>query len=160
MPPRRYGGTELFLAQLAEGLHKLGIKVIVYANGESTVNCEVRSLYEHSEWPIEGEIYSSTKDLNHTSWAIHDCWRQVDIIHLNNTPGLGFARFDGPRFAYTIHHPHEPALSHFYSYFPQVHFVTISHFQQKREPIPRIRTIHHGVDMRAYKLKTRKQPYF
>lgn len=160
VPPRRYGGTELFLAQLAEGLKKLGIEVIVYGNGESTVNCEVRWLYEHSEWPIGSEIYSNVKDLNHSSWAVHDCWHEADIIHLNNTPGLGFARFGGPRFAYTIHHAHDPGLSQFYSYFPQVHFVAISRFQRERESIPRIRTIRHGIDMRTYKLATRKQPYF
>jgi glycosyltransferase involved in cell wall biosynthesis len=159
VPPKGYGGTELFIAHLAEGLTKRGFRVILYANGESTVSCELRYLYPHAEWPIEGEIYSSTKDLNHTSWAIHDCWHEADIIHLNNVPGLAFARFRGPRFAYTVHHPHEAALSRFYSYFPEVQFVTISQFQQQRESLSRVRTIHHGVDMRAYKLKTRKQPY-
>ena len=38
VPPKDYGGTELFIAQLAEGLHKTGVNVVVYANGESTVN--------------------------------------------------------------------------------------------------------------------------
>ena len=37
VPPRKYGGTELFIAQLAEGLKNSGIDVVVYANGESTV---------------------------------------------------------------------------------------------------------------------------
>ncbi|MGA2960916.1 MAG: glycosyltransferase family 4 protein [Candidatus Korobacteraceae bacterium] len=160
VPPRRYGGTELFIARLAEGLTERGVRVILYANGESTVGCELRYLYPHGEWPIDGEIYSSTKDLNHTSWAIHDCWHEADIIHLNNVPGLAFARFRGPRFAYTVHHPHQPALSQFYSCFSEVEFVTISRFQQQRESFPRTRTIHHGVDMRAYKLNPRKQPYF
>jgi glycosyltransferase involved in cell wall biosynthesis len=160
VPPTHYGGTELFIAHLAEGLAKQGIKVVLYANGESTAACEVRYLYPRSEWPIKDEIYSSTKDLNHTSWAIHDCWHETDIIHLNNVPGLAFARFDGPRFAYTIHHPHDAALSKFYSHFPGVEFVAISNFQQERESLFRVRTIHHGVDVRAYTLKTHKQPYF
>ena len=160
VPPERYGGTELFIAHLAEGLTKRGFNVVLYANGESKVSCELRYLYRQAEWPIAGEIYASAKDLNHTSWAIHDCWHEADIVHLNNVPGLAFARFQGPRFAYTMHHPHDTALSQFYTYFPQVQFVTISHFQQQRESLCRVRTIHHGVDMRAYQLKTRKQPYF
>jgi glycosyltransferase involved in cell wall biosynthesis len=160
VPPARYGGTELFIARLAEGLTNRGFRVILYANGESTVSCELRYLYPHAEWPIDGEMCSSTKDLNHTSWAIHDCWHEADIVHLNSVPGLAFARFTGPRFAYTLHHPYDPALSRFYSYFPEVEFVAISHFQQQRESLSRVRTIHHGVDMRDYTLKTCKQPYF
>ena len=160
VPPKRYGGTELFIAHLVEGLAKRGIKVVLYANGESRAACELRYLYARSEWPIKDEIYSSTKDLNHTSWSIHDCWHEADIIHLNNVPGLAFARFYGPRFAYTLHHPHDAALSKFYSHFPGVEFVAISNFQQRRESLFRVRTIHHGVDTGAYTLKTYKQPYF
>ena len=37
-PPREYGGTELFIADLAYGLQALGVDVTVYANGESTVD--------------------------------------------------------------------------------------------------------------------------
>ena len=33
VPPKDYGGTELFIAQLAEGLRKTGLDVVVYANG-------------------------------------------------------------------------------------------------------------------------------
>ena len=159
VPPQRYGGTELFIAHLAERLGGCGMKVILYANGESTANCEVRSLYPHSEWPIKGEIFASIKDLNNASWAIHDCWNEADVIHLNNTPGLAFARFAGPRFVYTVHHPHDDSLSEFYSYLPDVEYVTISRFQQAQERMPRLRTIHHGIDMRAYHWKSRKQPY-
>src|SRR6266702_3485302 len=92
IPPKKYGGTELFISQLADGLIRLGIDVVVYANGESTVNAEVRWLYPKDDWPIEGELYSSKKDLNHTSWAIMDCWRNADVIHLNNAPGLAMSR--------------------------------------------------------------------
>ena len=107
VPPRHYGGTELFIAQLAEGLKRLGIDVVVYANGESTVDVELRWLYEKSQWPIEGEVYANLLDVNHTSWAIRDAWNDCDILHINNVPGLAFSRFSGPRFVYTVHHPHQ-----------------------------------------------------
>ena len=48
VPPKKYGGTELFIAQLAEGLKNSGIDVVVYANGESTVGVETRWLYKCS----------------------------------------------------------------------------------------------------------------
>ena len=49
IPPADYGGTELFVAHLAEGLQKTGVNVVVYANGESTIKAEHRWIYEHSQ---------------------------------------------------------------------------------------------------------------
>jgi glycosyltransferase involved in cell wall biosynthesis len=159
VPPARYGGTELFLAQLAEGLKKLGFGVVVYANGQSRVSTEVRWLYEENQWPLEGETFENLKDLNHTAWAIRDAWDDADIIHLNSTSGLPFLRFEGPEFVYTIHHPHQDGLSAFYSHYPQAHFVCISRFQHAQEKLPLLRTIHHGVDMTPYRLQEKKEPY-
>ena len=51
VPPPAYGGTELFIAQLAEGLVDLGHDVTVFANGESTVRCNVRWTFPRKEWP-------------------------------------------------------------------------------------------------------------
>src|SRR5947208_15328346 len=55
VPPKKYGGTELFIAELAEGLQKTGVNVVVYANGESTVNVECRWTYEQSQLPSPGQ---------------------------------------------------------------------------------------------------------
>jgi glycosyltransferase involved in cell wall biosynthesis len=159
VPPARYGGTELFIAQLAEGLKKLGFDVVVYANGQSQVGTELRWLYEKDQWPLDGEIYTNLKDLTHSAWAIRDAWDDTDIIHVNSTSGLPFSRFEGPEFVYTIHHPHQNVLSEFYSHYPQVHFVCISRFQESLEKQPLIRTIHHGVDLRPYKLYEKKEQY-
>lgn len=159
VPPARYGGTELFIGQLAEGLQKLGFDVVVYANGESRLSTEVRWLYEKNQWPIEGELYANLKDMNHSGWAIRDAWDEADIIHLNNVPGIPYSRFDGPQFVYTIHHPHNQTLSDFYEFYPQVHYVSISKFQGHREKMPQIRTIHHGVDMSRYPLRKKKGDY-
>lgn len=160
VPPTHYGGTELFIAQLAEGLKKLGIDVVVYANGDSKVDVEVRSRYPKAEWPIKGEVYANLKDINHTAWAVSDAWSDCDILHINNVPGLVYSRFSGPRFVYTVHHEHDAHLSEFYADYPDVSYVTISRFQQAGERMPHMRTIHHGVDMADYKFLPRKQDYF
>lgn len=195
IPPRKYGGTELFIGELAQGLKRQGVDVVVYACGESTLTTEVRSLYPVEDWPIEGEIYANLKDLNHTAWALRDCWETADIVHLNNTAGIAFSRFagygddeslllsgdgsasktvatlagvprrgrhvpcKGPKFVCTVHHPASQQLSRFYSHYPDVHYVTISGYQQSHESMPRIRTIHHGVDLERYRLYPRKQQY-
>jgi glycosyltransferase involved in cell wall biosynthesis len=159
VPPRLYGGTELFLSHLAEGLDKLGVDVVIYTNGESTVPVEKRWLYCESEWPLKTDIYGSLKDINHTAWAVADAAAECDIVHLNNAPGLALSRFVGLPFVYTVHHPHIQELTDFYAYHPNVEYVTISDFQRAEEPLPRIRTVHHGIDLSRYSLVSEKQPY-
>ena len=159
VPPRRYGGTELFIGHLAEGLKQNGIDVVVYANGDSTVDVEVKSLYPESEWPLTGEIFSNLKDVNHTTWAIADAARDCDIIHLNNAPGLASTRFIDQPVVYTVHHPYEQALSDFYAHFPQIHYVAISEFQRSLEAMPRCQAIHHGIHLSDYRFQHKKQQY-
>jgi glycosyltransferase involved in cell wall biosynthesis len=154
-----YGGTELFIAQLAEGLKSRGIDVVVYANGESTVNVAVKYMYAESQWPIQGEIYDNLKDVNHTTWAVRDASRDCDIIHLNNVPGIASSRYVDLPFVYTMHHPHQDGLSEFYKFFPRIEFVTISDFQRHCEKLPNIRTIHHGIDLSLYQVREKKQDY-
>jgi glycosyltransferase involved in cell wall biosynthesis len=160
VPPKKYGGTELFIAHLAEGLQELGQEVVVYANGESTVNAPLRWLFEKAQWPIEGEIYDNLKDLNHTTWAVADAASTSDVIHLNNAPGLTSSRFVDLPYVYTMHHPHNDGLTDFYSHFPDVSYVTISNFQRQRERLlPNVRTIHHGIDISLYRLQEKKEDY-
>src|SRR4051794_1932506 len=93
VPPADYGGTELFVANLAEGLTKAGIEVIVYANGESTVSAELRSIYEHSQWPIKVPEHAWIRELDHNSWATKDAAKTCDIIHFQSAQGIAFSRF-------------------------------------------------------------------
>jgi glycosyltransferase involved in cell wall biosynthesis len=160
VPPKRYGGTELFIAHLAEGLHKLGNEVVVYANGESTVDVPVRWLYQKALWPIQGELDDHLKDLNHTTWAVADAARTCDLIHANNACGLVASRFVDLPYVYTVHHPRADGLSQFYSHFPRVNYVTISDFQRDRETLlRRVRTIHHGIDLMRYRVREKKEGY-
>jgi glycosyltransferase involved in cell wall biosynthesis len=159
VPPRMYGGTELFIGHLAEGLKQRGVDVVVYANGDSTVDVEVRSLYPKSDWPLHGDIFGSLKDMNHTAWAIADAAPDCDILHLNNAPGLAISRLVELPFVYTVHHPREDSLSGFYAYYPDVNYVTISDFQRSLEAMPRRQTIHHGIKIGDYPFQEHKQQY-
>jgi len=159
VPPIRYGGTELFVAQLAVGLDRLGADVVVYGNGQSSLPVEVKWLYPESEWPIQGEIYGNFKDINHCAWAMRDAADSSDIIHINGAPGLAHSRFLRQPVVNTIHHPFEQNLTAFYSYYPAVQFVCISEFQRRQHRLPNSRTIPHGVDLDQYQLVETKEPY-
>jgi glycosyltransferase involved in cell wall biosynthesis len=159
VPPQKYGGTELFIADLALGLQQERIDVTVYTNGESTIDCPTRWLYDAAEWPLSGEVEASLKGLNHAAWAMNEAAGSSDIIHLNNAPALSVSRFVDAPLVFTLHHAHEPALCKFYESFPQVSYVTISRFQQRQLRMPRMRAIHHGIDLSRYRLQEHKQPY-
>jgi len=159
VPPADYGGTELFVAHLAAGLQRSGIEVVVYANGESTVPVERRWIYEKSQWPIKVPEHAWIRELNHDSWAVHDAARDCDILHVQSAQGLAFSRFAKHPFVLTLHGPHESNLSNYYRYFPEVFYVAISEAQRKQESLPRLRTIHHGIDLSLYNLVQQKQQY-
>lgn len=157
VPPAGYGGTELFVANLAEGLDELGHDVVVYANGESQVGTEVRWMYPESHWPIKGEFSEALKETVHSVWAIRDAADTCDIVHTNSIPGLPPSLFIDVPFVHTIHHEHEPALSNFYGHYPKVNYVTISDFQLRQELMPKVRTIHHGIDLSKYEWRSTKR---
>jgi glycosyltransferase involved in cell wall biosynthesis len=159
VPPTEYGGTELFIAHLAKGLQALGVDVTVYTNGESTVEVDKRWLYERAQWPIKHDAYAQLKDIDHTTWAVNDARDACDVLHLHNAPGLTCSRLCELPFVYTLHHPTNRQLSEFYARFPEVDYVCISNDQRKRESLPKLHTIHHGIDLSEYRLQTNKQPY-
>jgi glycosyltransferase involved in cell wall biosynthesis len=159
VPPVEYGGTELFIAQLAEGLRAEGVDVVVYANGESTVGVETRWRYRESQWPIRGESTAMLKDMDHSAWAIRDAAQSCDVIHLHTAQALPCTSFVTTPILYTVHHPHEPPLSELYTRYPDVHYVCISDFQCQQEKMLRMSTIYHGIDLASYKLRETKQQY-
>ena len=160
VPPKRYGGTELFAAHLAEGLKQLGFEPVVYTNGSSTVDVEKRWLYPEDQWPIPADIHNDLRDINHGAWAVRDAAETCDIVHISSAPALVHSRFVNTPFVYTVHHTHDQGLSNFYSFYPDTWYVSISEFQKKLETLPKIRTIHHGIDPSQYRLGTGRREYF
>jgi glycosyltransferase involved in cell wall biosynthesis len=159
VPPKKYGGTELFVAELARGLQLRDIDVIVYANGESTIDVPLRWIYPQGEWPLQSDVETTLKGLNHFAWAVRDAAQEVDLIHINSAPGLSFSRFVDVPMVYTVHHTYDASLTEFYRAYPEVSYVTISNFQREKLRLPRMRTIHHGIDLSLYPLQERKREY-
>jgi glycosyltransferase involved in cell wall biosynthesis len=159
IPPSRYGGTELFISNLAEGLERRGIDAVVYCNGESTVQAEKRWCYPKAEWPLATETAGVLKELEHVAWSIHDAGRDCDLIHINSASAATFSRFVSAPFVCTVHHAYEQALTSFYERHPEIHYTAISHHQASLHPTLEMRTIHHGLDFRKYRLQPKKENY-
>lgn len=149
VPPKSYGGTELMVYELAEGLVALGHRVELYATGNSRTSAELRFLYSGAQWP-PGPL----TDLNHVAWAMREVVERgpFDVIHVHSAAALACSRFlPGVPLVYTIHHARERQLSAFYEYYRDVQYVAISEDQRRREiPLPRVAVIHHGLDPAKY----------
>ena len=159
VPPARYGGTELFIANLACELHARGHDVTVYGNGDSRLPCRVKWCYPHAEWPLEDSVRPQLKNVDHSAWAIQDAASSVDVLHLNDIVGLPFTRFVDTPTVLTLHHPHEPALSEQYARYPAVDYVTIGAWLAKREPMPKLHVVHHGIPLGDYTFSAEKDDY-
>jgi glycosyltransferase involved in cell wall biosynthesis len=148
-PPQLYGGTELMVHELAEGLVERGHDVTVFATGDSRTSGELRWLYHRAQWPPDPSV-----DANHVSWALaHAVAGGFDVVHAHSALALALTRLvpRGMPLVYTLHHPREESLSDFYRHFPQAWYVAISADQMKREiPLSRVTVIHHGLDPSRY----------
>jgi glycosyltransferase involved in cell wall biosynthesis len=159
VPPATYGGTELFIANLATGLYARGHEVIVYANGDSCLPCRVKSRYAHADWPIRDAFRAELKNLDHTAWAMGDAALTADILHLNDAAGVPLTYFTDVPALLTMHHPHEPALSEQYSRHPDIHYVAIGAWLARRECMPRLHVVHHGIPVDDYTFSSKKDDY-
>jgi len=159
IPPRRYGGTELFIATLADDLHARGHEVTVYGNGESRVPCHLKWRYAAAEWPLKDPVRPQLKNADHHAWAIRDAAASADVLHLNDIVGVPFTRFVDTPTVLTIHHPHEPALSEQYGRYPNIRYVTIAEWLARRESMPHTHVAYHGIPLNDYTFSDVKDGY-
>jgi glycosyltransferase involved in cell wall biosynthesis len=155
VPPKGYGGTELIVHALSEGLAARGHEVVLFATGRSRIPGEVRYRFEAARWPPTRQ-----DDLEHLAFAFEEIGRDplgFDAVHVHSPMALPFARALGISVAYTLHHEQKPELSRLYQRFPEAAFIAISARQRALEvPLPDISVIHHGLDARRYPLDRRR----
>lgn len=148
VPPKDYGGTELIVAQLSDGLVKRGHDVTVFATGDSQSAAEVRWLYDVAQWPP-----NPLTDINHVTWAMREVqFGDFDVVHAHSAAALAVQRLlpDVP-MVYTLHHERDETLSAYYQCFTSTAFVAISADQARREnPLPDLTVIYHGLDPRDF----------
>jgi glycosyltransferase involved in cell wall biosynthesis len=157
VPPKDYGGTELIVYELVQGLVDLGHDVTLFATGDSNTRAGLAYLYEKPKWPPH-----PIPDVHHCAWAFGQISkRNFDAIHAHSPCALAMTRM-APELPiiYTIHHEQENELSEYYLNFPDVHFVAISRNQRNLEaPINRCEVIHHGLDPARFEWTSKPKDY-
>jgi glycosyltransferase involved in cell wall biosynthesis len=149
VPPKAYGGTELFVYELSKMLTERGHEVTVYATGDSRPNARLRSLLEQPVWPPDDDT-----ELSHVAHAWSDIVNHTprfDVVHVNQMHALPFAAHHGVPTVMTLHHARNERLVQFYADFPAVRYVGIS--ARQLEVMPELTAsdvVHHGLDPGLY----------
>jgi glycosyltransferase involved in cell wall biosynthesis len=154
VPPPRYGGTELIVAELVTGLAAAGHDVTLYATGDSRPppGVTLRARFDEAVWPPDAYA-----ELDHAAWAVEDILgdARFDIVHAHVPSALAFsAMFDAP-LVYTVHHDDGDDYVRRRSLYcrSRAQFVAISDRQRQLMPeLAEARVIHHGLDAARYRL--------
>jgi glycosyltransferase involved in cell wall biosynthesis len=111
VPPEGYGGTELVVSVLAQGLAARGHRVTLWATGDSVAPGRVRALYPHAVWPPD-----PWRELAHACAALRAIEREgpFDVVHAHTPAAAALVDVCSVPMAVTIHHAPEPALGDVY----------------------------------------------
>lgn len=153
VPPAGYGGTELVVHELVEGLAEAGHDVVLFATGDSRTSGELRSLYGQAQWPPRPLV-----ELSHAAWAVSQVSKEdFDVVHVHCASALALHRFaPGTRLAYTLHHEQTDELSEFYRLHQDPFYIAISAAQAAREvSLRRLEVIHHGLSPDRFECRER-----
>ncbi|MDQ3099247.1 MAG: glycosyltransferase family 4 protein [bacterium] len=168
VPPHKYGGTELVVSNITEGMVARGHEVFLLASGDSKTNGRLKPLipkslrntYEGDELELWRNYYrfSALAD-------ILDVIRKIkpDVVHNHLTWRMVmFERFIRAPMFTTVHGPLTALFERTaYTRFSQSNFVSISDNQRKAMPnMNWVRTIYNGIDVEAFEFSDKSGDYF
>ncbi|UCB56461.1 MAG: glycosyltransferase family 4 protein [Candidatus Omnitrophota bacterium] len=167
VPPPKYGGTELVIYNLVEGLTELGQEVILFAAKDSKVSCRLMPY-------IESEYYFGLDSEDRTKAFVTELiakyafsragYEGVDIIHCHT---MDIPLADIP-VIYTIHGPaNEPSVVRCeeLSKNPKNNFVSISKRQKElylmlNKNIRFADTVYNCINAKPIEWKKKKEDFF
>jgi glycosyltransferase involved in cell wall biosynthesis len=168
IPPEGYGGIEVVIHLLIEGLINKGHKVTLCTIGESSTRASTFRVFDEEQKSYLDAPPSSFLNVlaTHTLSSYLEISRgDYDIIHDHTWKEglLAGAFFDTP-VVHTVHSPFDAENERFYSIFKgddKIHFVTISDFHQSCLPgLNYAGTVYNGILLDRYPYSDKKEDFF
>jgi len=170
VPPPRYGGIELVVYNLAEGLAALGHEVLLFAPKDSSVSCrlfpylEQRQFYFGLNSPLQEKVLVGELASKY-AYAMA-AYEKADMVH-NHTLSQSPGNIDIP-IVHTLHGPaNEGTIKKCveFSKYPNHHFVAISNRQRENyitlnSNINFIDTVHNSIDVKSIGWNANKEDFF
>ena len=153
IPPDKYGGSELVVANLAKGLSDLGHRVTTFACGGSRVAGKLVSVIDRPMYDMVGGFdWNGIKPYEFLSFfELAKRVKDFDIIHNHmDLHPIAFAPLLPIPMVTTLHSsrsPNSPLVDAFCGY----PFISISNAQRILAPsLHYIATIYHGIDVNTF----------
>lgn len=162
VPPAGYGGTELVVSLLAEGLVRRGHEVTLFASGDSHTTANLRYRYpRHLEaLGVTDKLSYRPHEASHVAWAFEQA-AEFDLIH-DHTKDLGtiHSRFCRTPVVTTIHNDFTEERKRVYGAYPDHRYVAISHAHAARMPQLNFQgVVYNGLDLSQPIFQTQKEDY-
>ncbi len=168
IPPEGYGGIEVIVSLLADGLVDKGHEVTLFTVSSSSTKARMFSIFDKEmKSCLDGPPSSFLNTaLTHTLASYIEISKgSYDIIHDHTwKEGLSCAAFIDTPVIHTVHGPLDEENIRFYSLFkdhPGIYFVTISNYQQTRlAGLNYAATVYNGIDFPRYPYSEEKEDFF
>lgn len=159
VPPRGYGGIELVVHLLTEGLVERGHEVTLFASGDSETKATLCSIYDNGPCELIGKVYP---DLIHVMNAYYNHEGEFDIIHDHS--GMIGPAIGGMTKTPVLHTLHGPATENAIRLYKmmgtRVYFNSISDYQRSQfGDLNFVGTVYNAVDQNKYHLEENKEDY-
>jgi glycosyltransferase involved in cell wall biosynthesis len=161
VPPPGYGGIELVVSLLADGLASSGHDVTLFASGDSHTKAELS--YVYAQAPSE-QIGSALPDLRH-ALACYARAGEFDVVNDHSGPtGAAVAGAVATPVLHTVHGPLDSLAGEVYAEVarvaPQVGLISLSLNQRRPKPdLPWVANCPNAIDLSLYPAKPHKGDY-
>ncbi|MFC1862001.1 glycosyltransferase family 4 protein [Chloroflexota bacterium] len=168
IPPEGYGGIEIIVSLLTDGLVKKGHEVTLFTISESQSKARIFTVFNEEMKSYLDRPPSSFLNiaLTHTLASYFEIAKgNYDIIHDHTwKEGLACASFMSIPIVHTLHSPIDEENRRFYSLFrdhPGIYFITISDFQQSCLPgLNYAATVYNSIEFSKYPFSEEKEDFF
>jgi glycosyltransferase involved in cell wall biosynthesis len=159
VPPPLYGGIELVVGLLADGLVERGHEVTLFASGDSVTKARLISVFDR---PQQDSIGQLLPEVHHVGAAYDFCRDEAfDIVHDHTLTGTVLGAYARAPVLVTLHGAFTELTKPFYRRFKDsVYYNAISDYQRSRLPeLNYVDTVYNTVDLEAIKLNSDKRGY-
>lgn len=169
VPPPKYGGTELVVYNLAEGLVRLGHDVTIFTTGDSLTSAKID--YVHARAGYRAQVAWGNKifSLLHSAY----CFQKIqagdfDLVHNHyGIWGISFAKLLDIPCVTTYHgdltHAHEkPDIQFVKQLFAGANFISISRSQARYAKLKMrwVANVYNGIEVEQFEFNDQPQDYF
>ncbi len=148
VPPPAYGGIELIVALIADGLVDRGHDVTLFASGDSITRARLEAIQPRPLRTLGLPWYHA---MPLETLHVANCFEQAasfDVIHNHLGPmGLSYAGFVDTPVLTTLHGPFDDYNRPLFAHYRSQPYISISDAQRRGGPdLNYVRTIYNGID--------------